>query len=356
MTKLFEPIQLKHLTCPNRIVRSATNDRMGQFDGTLTEDEIDQYRTLAENEVGLIISGHMFVSANGVASKWQNGINEDRFLPMLTKTADAIRPYAAKMIIQINHAGLKAIPPYGGKGEPVSTHNLCAAEIAALENDYIDAAYRARQAGFDGVQVHCAHGYLLSQFVSPVSNHRSDQYGGNADNRFRMPAEIIAGIKARCGEDFPIFVKITSNVEQNDEDYAADLCRYCEICKELGVEAVELSRCDFKNFKGGVNPLFLERTVRIRKQVDISLIFVGGLRSFPEMQQVLDRGIEMVSICRPFLSEPDLITKLKAGKKARCIACNKCYYIYNTNGKRCVFHEKVFPNLIDPEFVLPSQE
>lgn len=354
MSNLFERIQLKHLTCPNKIVRSATNERLAQLDGTLTEDEIDLYRTYAENEVGLIISGHMFVSANGIATKWQKGINEDRFLPMLTKAADAIRPYSTKMVIQINHGGPKAIPPYGDKGEPASTGNLSIAEIAALENDYTDAAFRVQQAGFDGVQVHCSHGYLLSTFVSPVFNRRTDQYGGNADNRFRMPAEIIASIKARCGEDFPVFIKINSNIEENDEAYEADLIRYCEICRELGVEAVELSRCDFKGIKGGVDPQYLARAVRLRKQVDIPLIFTGGLRSFQEMQQVLDQGIDMVAMSRPLLCEPNLLTKLKAGERSRCIACSKCYYIYNIIGKRCVFHEKVYPHLIDPEFVPPD--
>lgn len=342
--KAFEPITLSHLTLKNHFVRSATHDYMQQDDGLISEAQLDLYEELALNQVGMIITGHLYVSSEGRASADQNSIASDEVLPQLTQLVKRVTSHGSALIAQLAHAGAKARVkrPVGPSPltlrDDVTCHELTIGEIHQLKEAFIQAAIRAQKAGFTGVQVHMAHGYLLSEFITPEYNWRTDEYGGNVENRFRLAREILLGIKEACGEDYPVFVKINSNVLTEDAAYEQDLVYILNQCHLLKVEAVELSGCDFFQKKRHDHLYYLERAKRLKQQVDILLILVGGIRTLEDVEQVLAADIELVSMSRPFICEPDLIQRFKEKQEAKCVTCNSCYGLYYQKGKKCVFH------------------
>lgn len=340
----FEPITLSNLTLKNRFVRSATHDYMQQEDGLISEDQLDLYKQLALNEVGMIITGHLYVSSEGRASADQNSIANDEVLPNLIELVKRVIPHGSAIIAQLAHAGAKARVdrPVGPSPltlrDDVTCHELTIEEIEQIKESFILAALRAKKAGFTGVQVHMAHGYLLSEFTTPEHNWRTDQYGQTVENRFRLGRDIILGIKEACGKDYPVFVKINSNVVTNDEAYEQDLVYILNQCHSLNVEAVELSGCDLFQKKRPDHLYYLERAARLKQQVEIPLILVGGIRTLEDVNQVLAAGIELVSMSRPFICEPDLIQRFKEEHDSKCLTCNGCYGLYYRKGKKCVLH------------------
>lgn len=352
MNKALEPVKLRNIELKNRVVRSATQDYFGNHDGTVSEEQIKIHETLAANNIGLIITAHNYVTPAGKVSLDQNSISDDICIDGHKKQAEAVHKAGAKIIMQISHAGAGAMeldgnPPVAPSAVPIPfpasdaiPKALTVEEIEVIIQQFIDAAVRAKKAGYDGVQVHGAHQYLFSQFLNPVYNKRTDEYGGSVENRFKITERAIAGIKKELGEEFPVFLKVNSNIEENDEAYYDDLIYVARKCKDLGVEAIEYSGFNFTALgRQGLRKYYLDRVAAVRKEVDIPAILVGGIRSFKDMDEVLGRGIDMVSICRPFISEPDLISKLIAGQEeSRCLSCSKCFVLPKKTGKRCVQH------------------
>ncbi|MCU7195592.1 HisA/HisF-related TIM barrel protein [Turicibacter sanguinis] len=338
----FKSLELKNLSLSNRFVRSATHDYAQECNGLMSDKQLEIYEELARNQVGLIMTGHLYVSKEGRASEDQNAIDCDAVIPRLKEVVDAVHQYDSKFIAQLAHAGAKArvAQPVGPselwlRGDTPSlalTHE----GLKSIRHAFIDAAKRAKEAGFDGVQVHMAHGYLLSEFITPQHNLRQDEYGGSVENRFRFPREIILGIKQACGENYPIFIKINSNVELNDEAYESDLLYMLNELEALGVEAVELSGCDLGKKKYTDHNYYLERASRLAELTTVPLILVGGIRTLSDIEHVLQNGIAMVSFSRPFICEPNLVRQLKAGHQSKCVSCNCCYGLYYREGRRCI--------------------
>ena len=349
MSICFTPVTLGHLTLENRIVRSATNDYFGELDGSIGKRQFDIIRELAKNEIGLIISAHAAVSAWGRAGTNQNRIDDDRFIEGFRKLSEIIHHEGGRFVVQISHAGGKAPieandnrPPKSPSGIPLKDDSmpqvLTIEEIGEIKNDFIAAAIRLKSAGVDGVQLHAAHGYLLSEFVDFNQNQRTDEYGGSAANRIRLVREILEGIKEACGDTFPVLVKINANTTHKNKRYEEELALMLEILKEAGVDAVELSGTGVAKMKDEKAPYFVKIAAALRKQVDLPIIVVGGVRDMDEIDRALDKGIDCVAMCRAFICEPDLVSRLRRGKKAKCIQCNKCFTLPKTKGKRCVFH------------------
>ena len=338
MQTVFSPIQVGSLPLKNRIARSATHDNMGGSRGQITPAEAALYDTLARGDVGLLFSAHAYVMEAGKASPTQNGLDTDANLPILGRIAQSVHKQGAKMVMQLNHAGAKAVA-----SAPLGPDGMTAQDLDALRRAFTAAALRAQQAGMDGVQVHCAHGYLLSQFLSPLENHRTDAYGGSAENRFRLAAEIIAAIRQACGADFPIFIKVNSNLPDPaaDRAFEEDLAQVLEQCRRLGVAAAEISGCNFRAFAKDAPPYYLERAARLRQGCGLPLLLVGGIRSDRHINEVLGQGIDMVSLCRPLITEPDFVHKLRQGTHSSpCIGCNQCFAHILTDGRACVLHAK----------------
>ena len=211
-------------------------------------------------------------------------------------------------------------------------------KLSKVKDDFINAAIRAKKAGFHGIQIHGAHSYLLCEFLKPSINKRNDIYGGSSENRFRLVKEIVEGIKKSCGENYPVFIKLDSNDFEQNDIYTEDVKKIVSELKDLGIEAVEFSGTEFgiKTIKD--RNYFQDRAVELKGDTDIHTMVVGGVRNFDDMEAILDSGADMVSLCRPFISEPDLITRLKNGQaKARCVTCRKCH---EAGRDRCIIIAK----------------
>lgn len=206
MSLLFQPITINSLTLPNRFVRSATAERMAAAEGSLLPEAANLYERLAEGGVGLIITGHASVSAEGRAHPWMTGIHEDFLLPGLKEAVAATHRAGGKIAVQINHSGgLKEVGldqgpplapsalPYGQAGH--LARELSAGEIEQIIEDFGQAARRAVAANFDAIQIHAAHGYLVNQFLSPLTNRRADRWGRSLENRMRLLLSVYRRVR-----------------------------------------------------------------------------------------------------------------------------------------------------------------
>ncbi|MHC1745875.1 MAG: NADH:flavin oxidoreductase [Negativicutes bacterium] len=360
MSILFTPISIGSFTVKNRFVRSATQDYLGNEDGSISEAELLLYSQLAQNDVGLIISAHSYVQHPlGKASIRQNAIYEDRFITGYKQVTETVHRYGAKFVLQISHAGRQTTSDLIDNLTPVAPsavtngvtgitpRELSEAEIQQLIADYAAAMRRAKDANCDGVQLHIAHGYLLAQFLSPYTNKRTDMWGGSIENRTRIFREIIAAGRKQVGDQYPILVKLNSTdglvgsgyLSLEDVIYTAKLLEQCGVC------AIEISG-GMHEAKGvmaqpGVNTpekeaYFAKTSQALKKAVAIPIILVGGLRSLKIMENVVANGVaDMVSLSRPFIKEPDLVQHLQHGaKEVQCISCNACF---NPAGLRCYY-------------------
>ena len=355
-SKLFTPAKIGNLTLNNRVIRSATQDPFGPKDGTATQEQIDLHSEIAGNGVPLIITAYAYVSPEGRSTKIQVGFCNEAHYESQKKVVDAVHQNGGKIILQLHHAGQNVyfvpkdledpapLSPTDGVEAPngLKTHGLTREDMDRLIQDHVTAAKKAKEIGFDGVQLHCAHSYLLSQFLDPNFNHREDAYGGSAENRFRFVREVLVALREAVGPDYPILVKVNTNCAgEADEAYADDLLYFCKQFEELGVDAIELSGYDWMGQGKKKNRTFyLDRAKAVRATVQIPLILVGGIRSQADADLVLDAGLDFVSMARPFIAQPNFLTILKDGEESDCIGCTKCLTIWGKEGRRCVLHPK----------------
>ncbi len=354
MQRAFQSAKLGSMIMKNRFFRSATHDYFGNTDGTINERQIEIIEQLARNNVGTIITAITSVRADGISEENQNRIDDDRYIESIKIACEAAHAYGSRIFIQLAHGGAKSkiesentiySPSVISLNDHHVAKEMTLSDIESIISDFVLAAKRAKAAGADGVQIHGAHGYLLSQFISPLTNRRTDVYGGSASNRFRIVKNIIERISDEVG--IPVILKINSNlirgnhfIENENLTYLRDLTTMIEEAKQAGCLAVELSGTGFQQLTQITHPYFIQQAVEIKKEVDIPLILVGGIRNAKHIQQVMDANIDFVSMSRPFICEPDILTKFKSGQfKARCILCNQCFVLPTTVGRRCVFHK-----------------
>nr|HPI98937.1 NADH:flavin oxidoreductase [Synergistales bacterium] len=218
---LFESTSINGMVLKNRVVRSATWEGLANEDGSCTSRLIDMMAELAIGKVGLIITGHAYVSPEGQASVRQMGVHRDELIHDLAEMADAVHREGGKILLQLAHAGshgaskLTGIEPLGpslpDEKWSFACREMTLDDINGTVEAFAKAAWRAKHAGFDGVQIHAAHGYLLSQFLSPFYNKRRDLYGGSLENRARLLLDVLTEVRSVIGEDLPILVKINSD-------------------------------------------------------------------------------------------------------------------------------------------------
>ncbi len=348
---LFEPIRLGNMDVANRFVRSATHEWMAEPDGTPTDRLGDLYEELARNDVGLIITGYAYVNPKGKSDHLQQGIYDDKFIEPYRKMVSRVHEHGSKIVMQIVHGGrqtmLSAENPImlapsavTNKRNGVTPEEMTEEEVLETIEDFANAARRAKEAGFDGVQLHCAHGFLLSNFISPYTNRRKDRWGGSTEKRTQIILDIIDRIHEMIGDDFPILVKLnaTDGFPKGTKN-VLDAPECVEIAKILaanGVCAIEVSggivEAGQEMFRTTINKADDEAYYRdysrmIKEAVDVPVMLVGGIRSKAVMEQLLDEGYaDMVSLCRPLICEPDLVTKIRSGETevAKCVSCNRC--------------------------------
>lgn len=335
--KMLTPGIINGMTTKNRIIRSATNDHLGNPDGTVSDAEIEMYDALARNDVGTVITGHLSVSPDlrYRADEMQLCIGDDKYIGGLRRIAEKLHEYGSVAIAQLSLAGPKGLNPF-------DFNELSEEQIMHIADLFVEGAARAKKAGFDGVQVHMAHWYFLQAVMNMNLNHRTDRYGGNADNCVRLSVDIVEGIRKRCGDDFIIMVKVNVRNTEND-DYLNLLEYYCRKLHDAGVNLVEISGKDFISKERTEALYYLEAAQHLKKRMpSLPLSLVGGIFSKETIEKALE-VTEFASLSRALLTQPDFITLLKEKDTdtSRCLHCNKCFEIFATKYKRCVFGEKL---------------
>ncbi|MBS1371093.1 MAG: NADH:flavin oxidoreductase [Lentisphaeria bacterium] len=344
---LFSPARIGRLEVRNRFVRSATHEGLATAEGLHTPELSAVLERLAQGELGLIVTGHSFVSPEGRAGRNQAAADSDTCIAPWRETVRRIHAAGAKIVLQLAHAGgqaadaeLAAGPSAcaSGRNRP-PCREMTAGDISEVVRRFGDAARRAREAGFDGVQIHAAHGYLISQFLSGFYNRRADAYGGTPENRARLLFEVFDAVRVGAGPGFPVLAKINSADFAPGGFSASSCAAVCRGLAERGLDAVELS--------GGIpeagpelspvrtvdpqpgEPAYYEETARMLKpELPVPLLLVGGIRDAAAARRLVTEGVcDFVSLCRPLIREPELVKRWKGGSAARsrCVSCNGCF-------------------------------
>ncbi|MDY0040418.1 MAG: NADH:flavin oxidoreductase [Desulforhabdus sp.] len=366
MAGIFERASLKGMSLPNRFVRSATWEGMAATDGSCTKRLIDLMVQLAKGGVGLIISGHTYISPEGQAGPRHLLIHDDRFIPGLLEMTTAVHKAGGKIVLQIGHAGSQSDVELTGQ-QPMAPSSLfveskgyfCRAmtiqDIRMVVNAFGQAALRAQKAGFDGIQIHAAHGYLLSEFLSPFFNKREDEYGGDIEDRTRIVREVLQSIRKCVGPDLPVLFKLNSSDFLTGGQDIEGMLATASILEKDGADAVELSGGTL--FSGRNNPMrkgkieseedevfYLDAARRYKESISMPLMLVGGIRSLSVSEHlVADNLADYVSLSRPLIREPGLINRWKSGDtcKAECQSDNLCYKAAQSGeGVHCVVEKR----------------
>lgn len=349
---LFDPIRIGFLNLKNRIVRSATYDGGADAEGHVTEWQQMLYGTLAKGGVGLIVSGMASVHGSGRISAYQNIASQDSAIDGLSRLARAVHAYDAALVLQIAHSGREAHVYQGYLGgqavapsqlaeDSMFTHahrELDSGEIEDIVRAFGSAAVRAKAAGLDGVQIHGAHAYLVSQFLSPHTNRRQDRWGGSLEARFQFLADIYGAIRTAVGPDYLVCIKL-GVADGFDGGLTFEEGRtVARWCSELGFNTIEISQglrgkgYNHTEFRTKINnakreAYFQEWTRQIKAEVSVPVWMVGGLRSLGVVRDVLvDGDADLAALSRPLIREPDLVERWQRGETAtsRCISCNQC--------------------------------
>ena len=382
---LFTPIDIGQLTIAGRLIKTATAETRASEDGFVTPDVLDFYRPMAIGGTPLIITGNIYISQDGKSSPRQLGADADDKIAGLAELAATVHAHGARLFAQINHCGRQVIPSFAGVAEAVSASDrtdlttgtrpraLTPTEIERIVECYAQAARRCKQAGFDGVQIHAAHGYLLNQFLTPYTNRRRDAYGGSLAGRMKMLCEVIRAIRARVGRDFPLIVKLNGadSLPLRAGLKTPALVEIAAILEREGIDAVEISvghyesgfpmvrgrfaRCLRNMAQGSGRHLpFVRRWAMqllwpviaiafdlvwrpregfnlayaqaFKARLSIPVICVGGFLTRRSMQESIDRGAcDIVSAGRAFIADPLLYRHLRNGQSGPvCVSCNAC--------------------------------
>jgi len=363
MRQIFEDTTLKSIPLKNRLIRSATWESLAEDTGHMTEELSQVYEELAQGGVGMIITGYAFVCKEEQPNPKMMGIYEDSFNDDYRKLTEKVHGLGGSIVMQIAYGGsFTGYPPEGRViWSPSGVADLATGVVpTAMTKDDIDtlirafgdAAGRVKAAGFDGVQMHGAHSYLLSQFFNPYYNRREDEYGGSVENRARIILEVYEEIRRQVGEDFPVMIKINSEDFIDSGATITDSLQLAKMLDEHGIDAIEVSgggsgSNDKIPARMKINSLekeayHAEFAKKIAEAITAPVILVGGIRSPETIEKLLETSkIEYFSMSRPLLAEPGLPKRWQDGDrdKSRCISCNGCLRM-PPGGNYCVQRKK----------------
>lgn len=356
MGAMFEEMRIGSLRAKNRIVRAATHDGLADCAGHPTRALLARTEALAAGGVGTIVTGYARVLPDEQANPHMLGAYDDAVAASLATLADCAHEHGARIVLQLAHGGSAAKPsevnqriigpsPIENPKSGIVPEEATIADIDRIVRAFADAAARAKEAGFDGVEIHAGHGYLLSQFLSPALNVRTDQYGGTVENRARIVCEIIAAMRAVCG-DFPLFVKMNSS-----DGYAGGLSEdgalaSARLIAAAGADAIEVTggwrafSADAVRERAG-EPFFARFACRLVSALRddgcaTEVVLTGGVRDARCAERLIrEDGMAAVGLCRPLICEPDLPHRWETDPayRPRCTSCNGCS---STPGCACV--------------------
>jgi 2,4-dienoyl-CoA reductase-like NADH-dependent reductase (Old Yellow Enzyme family) len=391
---LFSPFRLGPVTLRNRTIRAAAFE--GMCPGNLPSDDLFNYhRDVAAGGIGMTTIAYAAVEKSGLSFPHQLWLRKEA-VPGLKRITDAVHDEGAACSIQIGHCGNMSKAPLAGRMPlapsaginlyvPTFTHRMNNADIQSVVKSFGSAVNLARDAGFDAVEVHAGHGYLISQFISPFTNHRKDSFGGSLENRARFMLMVMEEVKKTAGNDIAVLVK--TNMRDGFRS-GTDIDECLEIAKMLekaGADALVLSggfvskapmyvmhgKMPIRVFAHYIDEklmsffvrlvgnwlvkevpftegYFLEDALRFRKSVKLPLVYVGGLISHEKIDEVLDNGFEMVALARALIKDPDFIKKLQNNELSRseCDICNYCIAVMYSRKAACIMNDKTIPQKI----------
>lgn len=387
--RLFSPARLGSITLRNRIIKAATYEGMcpgGIPSPALTRHHVD----LIRGGVGMTTVAYCAVSPNGRTFAQQMYMREEVIAPLRELTA-AVHHHNGAVSLQLGHCGYftKNVELTGrgplGPSFRLNEYGITAglpfaramneAEIASVIDEFALAAERAVRAGFDAIELHLGHGYLLSQFLSPAVNRRRDRWGGSLDNRARLPLAVVKRVREVVGPGYPILAKINLRDGIRGGLEVDEAIGVVQRLEAVGIDAVVMSggitsRNPFFLFRGEAplkemievekNPLqrlflrltgssflrsypfeemyFLPEALQMRKAVKVPLVLLGGLLSLFNLERAMAEGFDFVAMGRALIADPDLVNRMQSGEttRSRCISCNKCVAEMDRNGVRCV--------------------
>lgn len=320
MPSLHDPLITDKIELKNRIVMPPMANDLSSPEGEVTDRHIEHYKARAQADVGLIIVEHSYIVPEGKMSVNQLGIHTDELIPGLTRLPKSIREAGAKSAIQLTHAGANTTSavcgcqPSGPSNIPVPGREekprpLEREEISTLVEAYRQAARRAREAGFDSIEIHGAHGFLLNEFVSPHTNRRSDEYGGSLENRLRFPLDVITAVRQQVGAGYPLLYRFGASDFLQNGLTLEEAQKIAPLLVDAGIDILDISGglCgsrpkDLKDIQGFFVPL----AQSIKSVVEVPVIAVGGITD-PVFANslIVEEKVDLVAVGRALLKNPN---------------------------------------------------
>jgi 2,4-dienoyl-CoA reductase-like NADH-dependent reductase (Old Yellow Enzyme family) len=391
--QVFENNTLAGIRLENRIIRSATCEGMADKDGFPSSDMLSLYERLSKGKVGAIITGYVAVQRNGRTVSTMGLFDDDKYIDAYRRLCFAVRENNVPFILQIAHGGgqcYAAVTPESVAPSAVKypfypqPHELTESAIEEIIDNFVKAIARAQKAGFSAVQVHAAHGYLLAAFLSPHFNHRQDRWSGSIENRFRILDEIIKRARQTVG-NYPVLVKISAYDSFKDGANITTSVTIAGLLQESGYDAIEVSCGNAEGLSTirvkklpveavlKLHPQFARRpnwqkkliapiipllarapqpvrnynvaaAGQIKNKVKIPVIVVGGIRTLADIKTIITGNqADYVSMCRPFIIEPDIVARFLTGKSdtSRCIDCGYCAFGFLSGEKTRCYYGKI---------------
>lgn len=354
MKKLLDETQIGNIKLKNRFIRSGTWMRSATEDGDLTNELIAGYKKLAEGKLGLVIAGYARVNKDERANNKMIGMYDDKFIEPLQEFTQMFHDNDTAIGIQLAMGGTQVdykgeinwdimspspatITRKDSNGNEITLEvsEMSKEDIQNVISDFVAAAIRVKKSGFDLVQLHGAHGYFISQWMNPVKNRRTDEYG---KDRTKFLVDLYKAVRAAVGEDFPISVKLNSEEENGNHQLHDDVLNLCEKLDSLGIDMIEVSGSSPSRPKVKLEgeSYFSEFASKLTKRVNCKVMLTGGNKTYSNIEKVLnDTDVDYVGLSRTLVSEPDLVAKWLDDPtyKTRCVSCNHCH----RNVYLCVF-------------------
>ncbi|MCE3266904.1 MAG: oxidase [Solirubrobacterales bacterium] len=372
---LLRPGMIGQVRLPNRVIRAATSESMANPAGEVTDEMVELHAALARGRVGLAFTGHMFVEPRGRYGDAQNGIHDDAMLPGLHRLTEAVHSAGGRVFAQLAHAGSQtecddfepiAPSPVDNvmTGRPV--REAADEELTATVAAFGEAARRAREAEFDGVHLHAANGYLISEFRSPLTNRRTDRWGGDPAAREQFPLAVIGAVREQVSPEMGVTMKLGFQDFVPGEGLDPETAVNGAVgLAGAGLDAIEVSANLMTDYvSASIQPYiavdrrraaedllvhrlwkepepeayFLPFARALRKHTDIPIVLVGGLRRTETMERLIEsEETDFVSLARPLIREPDLVRQIEAGRTGLvdCVSCNICVMHEQRHGLRC---------------------
>lgn len=349
MNSLFDKINIGNICCENRILRSATWEGISDEKGFMCQKQYDIYEELAKNNVGLISTGYARILESDCPNAGMMGIYDDCFIPQYKKLTDIVHKYKSKIMMQIAYGGSKTTYKVGERviycpsGIPETStgtqgKEMTVDEIKLVVKAHGEAAKRVKESGFDAVEIHAGHNYLLNQFLSPYYNRRTDEYGGSFENRIRAVLECYDEVRNAVGSDFTVMIKVTCTDFVEVGFTFEDCIKLCKILEQKGIDGIEISGNIHGKAEKMIGEIFEGKTILkegyfleygkvIAEELNIPVYVTGGFRNPENMNKILsETKVSGFGLSRPFMTEPNIVNRWINGDlhTAKCVHCSKC--------------------------------